>query len=67
MALPYLDKFVKELFRLDPATPGVVRVAHKSAVLPLATPVKGRDGRMMDSVRVQKGTNIFICKQTAFR
>lgn len=60
MALPYLDKFVRELLRFDPPLPEVVRECAKDAVVPLSTPVMGRDGKLMDSIVVSKGTEFVV-------
>ncbi|WVQ81299.1 hypothetical protein IAT38_003422 [Cryptococcus sp. DSM 104549] len=59
-ALPYLDAVVREVLRLYPPVPGTVRQATEDCVIPLGTPVQGRDGKMMESVRVQRGTHLYI-------
>lgn len=59
-ALTYLDKVVHESLRLDGPVPGTMRKAKVDAVIPLGTPVVGRDGTLVDSVPVKKGMEIFI-------
>lgn len=59
-ALPYLDKVLHESLRFDMPVPGTVRQAQRDAVIPLSKPVQGRDGKMMDTVSVQKGQDIFL-------
>lgn len=49
-----------EALRYDSPVPGGVRVASKSHVIPLSKPVKGLDGKMMDSITVTPDTDIFI-------
>ncbi|GMK57994.1 hypothetical protein CspeluHIS016_0500260 [Cutaneotrichosporon spelunceum] len=59
-ALPYLDKVIHEGLRIDPPVPGGIRVASKDYVIPLGEPILGRDGKMMSSIEVPAGTDIFI-------
>ena len=59
-ALPYLDKFVHESLRFDNPVPGTIRVATTDSVIPLGSPVRGRDGTMVESVTIKKGTEVFI-------
>lgn len=59
-ALPYLDKFVRELLRFDPPLPQVVRTAAVDCVLPLSKPVTGRDGSLITELHVSKGTDIVV-------
>ncbi|GMK59767.1 hypothetical protein CspeluHIS016_0803730 [Cutaneotrichosporon spelunceum] len=59
-SLPYLDRFVRELLRLDPPLPQVVRTAAVDCVVPLGTPVLGRDGTRMTEIHVSKGTDFVI-------
>ncbi|KLT39531.1 cytochrome P450 [Cutaneotrichosporon oleaginosum] len=59
-ALPYLDKVVHEGLRLDPPVAGGVRVAAKHYIIPLGQPIRGRDGKMISSIDVPVGTDIFI-------
>ncbi|KAG6913650.1 hypothetical protein DXG01_005327 [Tephrocybe rancida] len=50
VALPFMDAVCRETLRL----------ARQEIVLPLSTPIKGIDGREMDSILVPKNTKIFI-------
>lgn len=59
-AIPYLDRFVRELLRLEPPLPQVVRTASEDTVIPLGEPVTGRDGSTMTEVRVDKGTDFVV-------
>lgn len=59
-ALPYLEGVLHEALRLCSPVPGTVRGAAEDFVLPLSTPIKGRDGRIMDQLKVNKGTGIFL-------
>ncbi|ORY35907.1 putative cytochrome P450 [Naematelia encephala] len=59
-SLPYLEAFIRELLRVYPSTPAQVRVVTKDEVLPLSTPVRSREGRMMDVVHVKKGTGLTL-------
>jgi hypothetical protein len=57
-----MDAVVREGLRLLPPAPSTVREASEDAVVPLGTPIKGRDGKMIDSIRLNKGTTIFVRK-----
>lgn len=59
-AIPYLDRFVKELLRLEPPLPQVVRQASEDTVIPLGQPVTGRDGKVMTEVYVSKDTDFVV-------
>ncbi|KAL1405728.1 hypothetical protein Q8F55_007398 [Vanrija albida] len=59
-ALPYLDAVVREVLRVDAPLPHVVRTCVRGAVVPLGVPIGGRDGRVVDSVRVPRGTEFVI-------
>ncbi|KAG5637792.1 hypothetical protein H0H81_003184 [Sphagnurus paluster] len=50
VALPYLDAICRETLRLS----------KKDAVLPLSTPIKGRDGKDIHEIAVPKNTQILI-------
>lgn len=60
--MPYLSAVVHEALRLLSPVQGTMREANEDLVLPLGTPVKGRDGQMMDSIKIAKGTAVFIRK-----
>ncbi|KAG6861357.1 hypothetical protein C0995_001090 [Termitomyces sp. Mi166 len=50
VSLPFMDAICRETLRL----------ARQEILLPLSTPIKGLDGREMDSILVPKNTKIFI-------
>ncbi|KLT45743.1 putative cytochrome P450 [Cutaneotrichosporon oleaginosum] len=56
--LPYLENVIHESLRLDPPVPESMRMVTQDVMLPLHTPVKGRDGTMIDSVPMKKGDMI---------
>ncbi|KAH6919090.1 cytochrome P450 [Coprinopsis sp. MPI-PUGE-AT-0042] len=60
MALPYLDAVCRETLRMYPPAPIASRFAKKDAVVPLLTPIKGRDGKEINKIFVPQGTNILI-------
>ncbi|KAG6817154.1 hypothetical protein H0H87_012115 [Tephrocybe sp. NHM501043] len=60
IALPFLDAVCRETLRLHPPAPKVLRVARQDISLPLSTPIKGIDGREMESIVVPKDTKIVI-------
>ncbi|WVO15485.1 hypothetical protein L204_103143 [Cryptococcus depauperatus] len=59
-ALPYMDAVIREVLRLYSPVPGTMRETSRDVVVPLGTPVKGRDGTMIESVNLKKGIDIFI-------
>lgn len=66
--MPYLGAVVHEGLRLLSPVQGTIREANEDVVIPLGTPVRGRDGQMMDHVNIPKGTGIFIRKyRSAYR
>ncbi|KAG6900250.1 hypothetical protein C0993_000891 [Termitomyces sp. T159_Od127] len=67
VSLPFMDAVCRETLRLHAPVPKVMRVARKDVVLPLSTPIKGIDGREMDSILVPKDTKIFIAILNANR
>ncbi|WVQ81300.1 hypothetical protein IAT38_003423 [Cryptococcus sp. DSM 104549] len=60
LSLPYMDAVVKEVLRLCAPVPTALREASEDCVIPLGTPVVGKDGKVMDHVRVNKGTPIVM-------
>ncbi|KAJ7289456.1 cytochrome P450 [Mycena rebaudengoi] len=61
VGLPYLDAVIHETLRLyPPVAPAMSRAATKDAILPLAIPITGIDGRPIHSIPVPKGTGIYI-------
>jgi hypothetical protein len=63
-ALPYLDKVIHEILRFDAPVPGTIRMANVDCVVPLSKPVQGRDGSLIENVRLSKGQEIFIRKHS---
>lgn len=59
-SLPFLEAFVREVLRLYTPIPQLNREATRDCVIPLATPVIGRDGCPIQQLVVPKGTNVFI-------
>lgn len=59
-SLPYMDAVIRETLRLNAPAPGTLREAKQDTVIPLSMPVKGRDGKQISSVRINKGTVVFI-------
>lgn len=59
-ALPFLEKFTREILRMDSPVPVVGREPSAKTTLPLSRPVTGLDGKLMDSVVVDKGTEVVI-------
>ncbi|ODN97340.1 hypothetical protein L198_03903 [Cryptococcus wingfieldii CBS 7118] len=58
--LPYMEAVVHESLRISPPASFTLREATQDAILPLANPVTGNDGKVMHEVAVDKGTSIFI-------
>ncbi|KAG6861365.1 hypothetical protein C0995_001098 [Termitomyces sp. Mi166 len=67
VSLPYMDAVCRETLRLHAPVPNVTRIARQDIVLPLLTPIKGIDGREMDSILVPKDTKIFVAILNANR
>ena len=59
-ALPYLDAVIREVLRLWSPAPNTIRVAKEKVVIPLGTAIEGRNGSMIESVTLNKGTQLFI-------
>ncbi|KAH8100150.1 cytochrome P450 [Cristinia sonorae] len=60
VALPYMDAVCRETLRLHAPVPFMSRVARKDAILPLHTPIRGKDGQMIDEIAIPNGTLIYL-------
>ncbi|KAI1793787.1 cytochrome P450 [Ganoderma leucocontextum] len=58
--LPYLDAVCRETLRLHAPVTYAPRIAIKDTVLPLSTPVRGRDGTTMNELVISKGTSLIL-------
>ncbi|KAJ2916536.1 hypothetical protein MD484_g3882, partial [Candolleomyces efflorescens] len=58
--LPYLDAVVREILRLYAPLPFTFRVSVEDDVLPLSTPVRDKEGKIHESLHVQKGQMIIV-------
>ncbi|KAH9939786.1 cytochrome P450 [Epithele typhae] len=58
--LPLLDMVCRETLRMYPPLVFLIRTAIKDAVLPLSTPLRGRNGTSMDRIHVAKDTSVVI-------
>ncbi|KAF8206821.1 cytochrome P450 [Mycena galopus ATCC 62051] len=59
-ALPYLDNVVRETLRVYAPVPATSRIALRSDVVPLATPVTDVKGRVHETLPIRKGEAIHI-------
>ncbi|KAL1404861.1 hypothetical protein Q8F55_008472 [Vanrija albida] len=59
-ALPYLENCIREVLRLDPPAIVISRVSVDDTTLPVGTPMPGRDGSLVDSIQLRKGSQIFM-------
>lgn len=59
-ALPYLDAVLRETLRIGSPVHGFLRTPIQDEDIPVSTPVKLRDGREVNSIRIRKGTYIHI-------
>ncbi|KZT73293.1 cytochrome P450 [Daedalea quercina L-15889] len=60
MQLPLLDAVYRETVRLYTPATWVIRDARKATILPLATPIVGNDGTVMNEIPVPKGCEVVI-------
>ena len=58
--LPYLGAFVHEILRTQSPNGLQLREVYADATIPLGDPVRGRNGRMLDSLHLTKGTIILV-------
>ncbi|KAF7360241.1 Cytochrome P450 [Mycena venus] len=56
----FLDTFTCEILRVHPPLPEIQRIAAEDDVLPLSTPIRTRNGDVVDNVFVRKGTIITL-------
>ena len=61
-SLTYMDNVVREVLRLYSPVPTTIRETAKDVIVPLGTPVLGRDGKAIDNVRLPKGLTMFVRK-----
>lgn len=61
-ALPFLDNVVRETLRYTPPATCTAREAAKDTTLPLTWPVRGRDGSLIETLPVKKGSYFLICE-----
>ncbi|KAK4684235.1 hypothetical protein P7C73_g5960, partial [Tremellales sp. Uapishka_1] len=59
-SLPYTDAVVREVLRLYAPVTMTVRAPNKDVVVPLSKPVRGKDGTLMESVQLAKGSVLAI-------
>jgi hypothetical protein len=59
-ALSYLDGVIRESLRLNSPVPGTVRNAVQAVEVPLGVPVQDRYGNTISSVKLAKGTTLFV-------
>ncbi|KAF7365772.1 putative cytochrome P450 4d20 [Mycena venus] len=67
MQLPYLDAVCRETLRLYPPAPVMLRTTLADTVLPLATPIRGRDGAELPALHIPRGTEFMLSVHAANR
>ncbi|KAF8157063.1 cytochrome P450 [Crassisporium funariophilum] len=60
VSLPFLDAVCRETLRLYPPVTMLNRAARQDIILPLATPIRGTNGKDIMEIPIPKGTEIFI-------
>ncbi|OSD00376.1 cytochrome P450 [Trametes coccinea BRFM310] len=65
MSLPYLEAVVRETLRVDVPAQLRMREARADAVLPLSKPIQAKDGSILNSIPIPKGTVVFVAIQAA--
>jgi cytochrome P450 len=58
--LSFLDSVVRETLRLCPPVHGTIRVATSTDSIPVSSPVTMRDGSVVDSITIGKGSYVHI-------
>ncbi|CAE6507036.1 unnamed protein product [Rhizoctonia solani] len=59
LELPYLDGIVREVLRLFPPVPNILRICEEDTIVPLEYPIETSSGKMT-SVPIKKGTWISL-------
>ncbi|KAK7043923.1 hypothetical protein VNI00_008089 [Paramarasmius palmivorus] len=60
LRLPYLDAVCKEILRLYAPVHRIIRTSSEDSVIPLATPVTGKDGSQITEIFFPKGSDVYI-------
>ncbi|TCD68997.1 cytochrome P450-dit2 [Steccherinum ochraceum] len=60
VSLPYMDAVCRETLRLYAPVPIMTRETNQDSVLPLHTPIKGKDGQLLDEIAVPANTTVII-------
>ncbi|KAH8105408.1 cytochrome P450 [Cristinia sonorae] len=60
MSLPYLEAVCRETLRLYSPATSMVRRTTKDTIMPLSTPIRGKDGTMISKLLVPKSTTVII-------
>lgn len=55
-----MDAVIREVLRLNCPVPSTVRAAKEDVMVPLGKPVRGKNGQMVENVKLRKGTTLFI-------
>jgi len=58
--LPYMEAIIRETLRLHPPITVLHRRTTQDTVLPLGTPVRGRDGSMITEIALPRDSNLII-------
>jgi len=60
VSLPYLDAVVHEILRLHTPLPESLSMTARDNILPLSTPVRTSDGKLVDILAIPKGTIVAV-------
>lgn len=63
-ALPYLDAFIREVLRLYPPAPTLLRETTANCIIPFGQPVIGRDGSTVWQAILPRRTTVMIRRWT---